>query len=138
MGGHSLTAIRSLLALFQDEVTAWVTGPLWHDMFDGQARAAARVVEEALELFQASGGTMLEADVISEHVWSRPVGEVSQELAGVMVSLLAAATANGYNLEAVTNTEIQRIVFIPKEVLLEKQAFKNNAGITKYKGASNA
>jgi len=95
---------------------------------------AMRVLEEAMELFQASGGTMLEADVISEHVWSRPVGDPPQELAGVMVSLLAACTAFGYNLETITRTEINRICSVSKEVLLAKQAFKNEQGITKYKG----
>ena len=91
-----------------------------------------RVVEEAMELAQSVGCSMLDVDVISEHVFSRPVGNVGQEHAGVMVSLLASATANGFLLEDVTRTEIERIWEIPVEKLLEKQAFKNRAGIAKY------
>jgi hypothetical protein len=75
---------------------------------------------------------MLEVDVISEHVFSRPVGEVGQEHAGVMVSLLASCTANQLYLETVTEAEIDRIWAVPLETILEKQKLKNRAGITKY------
>ena len=91
-----------------------------------------RVVEEAVELAQSVGCSMLDVDTISEHVFNRPVGNVGQEHAGVMVSLLASATANGFLLEDVTHTEIVRLWEIPLEKLLEKQAFKNKQGITKY------
>lgn len=92
-----------------------------------------RVVEEAIELAQASELTKWDIYTIARHVYSRPIGEVSQEHAGVMVSLLASATANGLDLELITDAEIRRIWAVPKEKLLEKQAFKNNAGITKYR-----
>ena len=96
-----------------------------------------RVVEEAMELAQSVGCSMLDVDVISEHVFSRPVGNVGQEHAGVMVSLLASATANGLLLEDVTKVEIERIWAVPLETILEKQKMKNRAGITKYGGEGN-
>ena len=100
---------------------------------------AMRVLEEALELAQASGITPPEISVIFEHVWSRPAGEVAQEHAGVMVSLLASCTANQILLEEVTATEIDRIWSVPLEKILEKQKMKNRAGITKYnRGEENA
>lgn len=92
-----------------------------------------RVLEEALELAQASGIYRGQVSIIANHVYSRPKGEVSQEHAGVMVSLLASATANGLYLEDITQTEIDRIWSVPLETILEKQAMKNRAGITKYR-----
>jgi hypothetical protein len=93
---------------------------------------AMRMLEEALELAQASGVTAPEISVIFEHVWSRPVGNIGQEHAGVMISLLSSATANGIYLEDVTQAEIDRIWAVPLETILEKQKMKNRAGITKY------
>lgn len=91
-----------------------------------------RVLEEALELAQASGVNGEEIWTIYDHVWSRPVGDIAQEHAGVLVSLLASATANELDLEDIADEEIARIWCVPIETILEKQKLKNRAGITKY------
>jgi hypothetical protein len=91
-----------------------------------------RVLEEALELAQSVGLNEFDIQDLTEHVFSRPVGEIAQEHAGVMVSLLASATANGFSLADVTEAEIARIWEVPLETILEKQKMKNRAGITKY------
>lgn len=91
-----------------------------------------RVVEEAMELAQSVGVNSMDIKVILNHVYARPVGEVAQEHAGVMISLLASATASGLSLGEITEAEIDRVWSVPLEKILEKQAFKNRAGITKY------
>ena len=98
-----------------------------------------RVLEEALELARAVGVPMSDAHIIYRYVYTQEhIGEVEQEHAGVMVSLLASATANGVTLEKVTQDEIDRIWLVPEEKILAKQAVKNRAGITKYyRGEAN-
>ena len=92
-----------------------------------------RVLEEALELARAVGVKEGEVFIISNYVYTQEhIGEVEQEHAGVMISLLASATANGVTLEKVTQEEIERIWAVPEEKILAKQAVKNRAGITKY------
>jgi len=44
-----------------------------------------------------------------DRTYSRPVGEPSQEAAGLMVTLLAWAEATGIDLAAVTLAEVERI-----------------------------
>lgn len=90
---------------------------------------ARRVIEEAMELGQSVGLSMLDVDTISEHVFNRPVGEISQEHAGVLVSLLASAVANQIDLEEVTQAEIKRVWNIPEDVLQAKLALKREAMI---------
>lgn len=82
-----------------------------------------------MELGQSVGLSMLDVDTISEHVFNRPVGEVSQEHAGVLVSLLASAVANQIDLEEVTQAEIKRVWNIPEDVLQAKLALKREAMI---------
>lgn len=132
----------------QRTVSTWVSTRFGNKCLLDKQERAMRVVEEAMELAQSVGiNTKYRDDkakaelsrdipyeilVIAKHVFSRPDGEPAQEHAGVLVSLLASATANGISLEEVTNKEIERIRSIPLEKILEKQAFKNRAGITKY------
>ena len=53
-----------------------------------------RFLEEALELVQAKGCTATEAHQLVDYVFNRPVGEPSQEVGGVMVTLAALCSAS--------------------------------------------
>lgn len=68
-----------------------------------------RVIEETTELMQSLG--IPEEAMISQvrHVYSRPVGEPSQELAGTQVCLFALAAALKIKLFPVTEEEVARI-----------------------------
>jgi hypothetical protein len=68
-----------------------------------------RVLEEAAELAQALGVPEHTAGRLLVHVYQRPVGDVGQEVAGVLVTTLAAATAVTVDAEEVLCREVVRI-----------------------------
>ncbi len=116
------------VAAYQKRIKDWVIRTFGEALFTDRRERAARVVEEAIELAQAEGLNLLEVDLISMRVYSRPAGEVSQEAAGLSVCLLAYADTAGMDLDAVTLTEIERIESVPVEKFRRKQAEKAAAG----------
>lgn len=68
-----------------------------------------RFLEEALELFQACDGTLLELVRLAIHVFSRPAGEVPQEVGGVAVTLAALCAARNLDAEALAEAELERV-----------------------------
>lgn len=67
-----------------------------------------RFLEEALELAQASGTGREDALRLVDYVYSRPPGEIYQEIGGVMVSLAGLATSVGHSMENAAETELNR------------------------------
>lgn len=94
---------------------------------DGRERAQ-RFVEEAIELAQACD--LHEEDVreILARVYSRPVGEMTQEVGGVGVTLLALCEAAGVSADDAESAELARVLSIPAEHFRAKQAAKARAG----------
>lgn len=113
----------------QKDLHAWVEkcfGPEAHN----PKERALRFLEEALELAQAMG--LGEGDVsrMRRYVWARPIGEVSQEIGGVMVTLYGLAEVMGISVETEENREIARVLhpaFVEK--IRRKHALKVAAGI---------
>ena len=68
-----------------------------------------RFLEESLELVQALGCTQSEAHQLVDYVFSRPVGDASQECGGVMVTLAALATPNALDIVACAEKELYRV-----------------------------
>lgn len=68
-----------------------------------------RFLEEALELVQANGGTPDEAHRIVDYVFSRPPGDLKQEVGGVMVTLAALCLAAGTDMQADGDAELAAI-----------------------------
>ena len=99
---------------------------------------AKRVLEEAVELAQAAGVTLLDAERVLYYVYDRPVGELSQEVGGVAITLASLCTANGLNLETEMWREIRRVLALPKEKFVAKRKLKHAAGITKYGGVDGS
>lgn len=65
------------------------------------------VLEEAIELAQASNIPLNKVTELSLHVYSRPVGEPSQEVAGVGITTLLFAEAIGECLPVLVEREIE-------------------------------
>ncbi|CAG9184396.1 DUF551 domain-containing protein [Cupriavidus respiraculi] len=82
-----------------------------------------RFLEEALELVQACGATASEAHQLVDYVYRRPVGEKTQEVGGVMVTLAALCLAQGLDMHAAGETELARI-WTKVEQIRAKQAAK--------------
>lgn len=68
-----------------------------------------RFTEEALELVQACGMSRADAHTLVDYVYDRQIGEKTQEVGGVVVTLAALCTAQGINLMLAAYKEIERI-----------------------------
>lgn len=77
--------------------------------WDTDAERAYRFFEEAGELFQAMGMTKTDAVRVIDYVFERPIGDLSQEIGGVMVTLLALGAQQQVNVETCLLTEFHRI-----------------------------
>jgi hypothetical protein len=88
-----------------------------------------RFLEEALELVQACGCSRNDALQLVDYVYNRPVGEPSQEVGGVMVTLAALCLAESLDMHGAGETELARIS--PPEIV-EKIRLKQ---ATKPKGS---
>lgn len=95
---------------FQERVRPWMLqcfGPVIP--FDKVERGD-RFLEEALELLQSGGYDPARVPALVAYVWGRPVGEPSQEVGGVMVTLAAYCNAFDLDMEAASETELDRIL----------------------------
>jgi hypothetical protein len=89
---------------------------------------AARLAEEAIEIAHAEGVSLEMVAKIADRVYSRPAGELSQEIGGVRVTLEALAENAGLSVEEETAREFQRIIRLPKEWWEQRHAEKVAAG----------
>lgn len=111
-------AIRALIgsdapemskAPFQARVQPWMMACFGAEISADRIERNHRFFEEAAELVQACGMTASEAHQLVDYTWPRPVGEKSQEVGGVMVTLAALCLANGLDMHAAGETELDRI-----------------------------
>lgn len=78
---------------FQRRVEQWCLVCFGPEMTMDRNERNHRFLEESLELVQSLGYTKDQAHGMVDYVFSRPKGEPSQELGGVVVTLNALATA---------------------------------------------
>lgn len=113
---------------------------VWCEVAFGKAEAASlpqrgiRLLEEAAEAAQATGVTREMAHRMIEYVWSRPTGELSQEIGGVGVTVLALAEAAGLSAETAERVEVARVLSKPIEHFTRRNAEKNAAGFLARNG----
>lgn len=60
---------------------------VFEEQYHNPEERVIRFGEETMELMQCEGVTKEQAHALVEQVWNKPVGERSQELGGVMVTL---------------------------------------------------
>jgi hypothetical protein len=87
-----------------------------------------RLLEEAIEAFQACGGDEAVAHKLVKFVFERPPGTVGQELGGVAVTTLLLAAAAGVSADEEECREIHRVLSKPLREFTERNANKNAAG----------
>ncbi len=93
----------------QARVRAWVICAFGLSVFRDRRERALRVAEEALEYLQAEGVPRIQAMDLIIRVYDRPAGDPDQELAGIGVTLLAAAAARAVRLDHLITTELDRV-----------------------------
>lgn len=108
---------------FQYAVMDWATRCFGADIVANKKERAFRFFEEATELFQATGCSKEEALHLINYVYSRPIGELTQEVGGVMTTLSALCGSNNISLEDSACAELQRINTKVEEIR-EKQKTK--------------
>jgi len=112
---------------FQNRVNPWLLCCFGEEIANDQTERNHRFLEEALELVQATGCTASEAHQLVDYVYGRPVGETSQEVGGVMVTLAALCLAQHLDMHEAGETELQRI-WTKVEQIRAKQAAKPQHG----------
>ncbi len=90
---------------------------------------ALRFLEEALELFQAAGGREKDASHLIDYVFSRPRGDLSQEIGGVLNTLAALATCHGVSLSLAAEDGLKDC-WGRSDDIKRKQAMKAEAGVS--------
>ncbi|MEZ1793588.1 hypothetical protein [Pseudomonas aeruginosa] len=97
------------VAPFQSRVMDWLLECFGPAIAGDVTERNHRYLEEALELVQACGCTAAEAHNLVDYVFGRPVGETSQEVGGVMVTLAALCLAQGIDMSHAGEVELSRI-----------------------------
>lgn len=94
---------------FQVTVGAWLERCFGPAIAHDRAERTHRFTEEALELAQATGCSKSEVLQLVDYVYSRPVGDVQQEVGGVTVTLAALCYARRFSLAEAAYAELHRI-----------------------------
>lgn len=106
----------------------------WAEMAFGREQATSlpqrglRLLEEAIEAFQACGGDEAMAHKLVAFVFARPAGTVGQELGGVAVTVLALAAAAGLSADEEECREVHRVLSKPIGEFRARNESKNAAG----------
>lgn len=118
----------------QTEAAVWCALAFGGGHASSVPQRGVRLLEEAIEAYQAAGGTEEMAQRLVSFVFSRPSGEISQEIGGVGVCLLALANAAGLSADYEEALEIARVLAKPASYFTARNEAKNAAGFD-YTGA---
>lgn len=109
-------------------VSEWCAAAFGAAHASSVSQRGVRLLEEAIEAYQATGCDAEMAHRLVDHVFSREVGRLSQEVGGIGVTLLALAQAVGVSAEQEERTEFERIQGKPLAHFTARNAAKNAAG----------
>jgi NTP pyrophosphatase (non-canonical NTP hydrolase) len=94
---------------FQYSADRWARECFPPEVVNDKVERALRLLEEAMELAQASGVTQDHAERLVRYTFSRPVGDVQQEVGGVMVTLAVLCNAHEVDMTHAGWAEFDRI-----------------------------
>ena len=89
-------------------VDDWLVECIGKESAYDKIERAYRFFEEACELAQACGMTEAEAHKLAKYTWSRPIGEIRQEIGGANSTLHALSNAYGIDTFQAGLAEISR------------------------------
>jgi NTP pyrophosphatase (non-canonical NTP hydrolase) len=112
----------------QDMLASWAELAFGRDESTSIPQRGLRLLEEAIEAFQATGGDEAIAHKLVAFVFARPPGTIGQELGGVAVTTLLLAKAAGLSADEEECREIHRVLSKPLREFTERNANKNAAG----------
>ena len=108
---------------FQTSVDDWIQECFGPEIASNREERTWRFLEEALELAQANGCSVEDAHKLVDYVFGRPVGEIEQEVGGVMVTLSALCSASDIEMMDAGRAEVKR-VWSKMDVIRAKHAAK--------------
>ncbi|WP_206666195.1 hypothetical protein [Rhodanobacter glycinis] len=120
----------------QRVVHAWCVAAFGDDHAASIEQRGIRLVEEAIEAGQACGCQPDMVHRLVDHIYGKPTGDLSQELGGVGVTMLALAQAAGLDADASETKEIERILSKPLAHFAARNAAKNAAGFNVFAATS--
>ncbi|MDX1739573.1 MAG: hypothetical protein R3261_15135 [Alphaproteobacteria bacterium] len=106
----------SITQTLQARMDSWMQRCFGKNISENIHERNFRVLEECLELVQASGLNKQEAQVVLDYVYSRPAGDVRQEIGGAVLTLSAYCSAHNLDMLAMAEEELARIEKIPDKV----------------------
>lgn len=112
----------------QRQIMNWAKAAFGVDEATALPQRGLRLLEEAIEAFQACGGDEEIAHKLVGYVFTRPKGEIGQELGGVAVTALILAEAAGLSAEEEECREVRRVLSKPTSHFTARNASKNAAG----------
>ncbi len=97
--------LRDFQALVQD----WMIECFWQERSSDIFERTRRFLEESLELIQSLGTIQEEEHQPVDYVFARSVGELNQELSGVIVTLAPLCHPSGLRMVEDSESELDRI-----------------------------
>ena len=95
-------------ASFQKRVDDWLFACFGAEIARDKIERNHRFLEEALELVQSAGCIRSEAHQLVDYVYGREIGEMGQEIGGVMNTLAALCLAHGFDMTKCGDIELAR------------------------------
>lgn len=105
---------------YQSKVAQWVIDCFGYSSLISTKSRSERFIEESIELVQSVHMPKEHVLALVEHVYSRPIGDVEQEVGGVMVTLSALCTSQNITLSRASNKGLLDCVD-RKEKIIKKQ-----------------
>jgi hypothetical protein len=93
---------------FQNAAWQWIHAAFGKDDATPKVRGH-RFVEESIELAQSAGVTREDVLMLVDYVYSRPVGEPTQEVGGVALTLAGLCCALNINMSEASLMELGRV-----------------------------
>lgn len=112
----------------QAKAAAWCAAAFGVEHQSSIPQRGLRMLEEAIEAYQACGCPEDQAHKLVSYVFSRPVGDLSQELGGIGLTVLALAAAAKLNADDAEKKELDRVLAKPLEWFAARNKVKNDAG----------
>jgi len=94
----ALSRLPRLHSFYQRQVDAWMAACFGPGISFDKIERNYRFAEEAIELVQSAGMSKEEVLSLVDYVFNRPVGQVKQEVGGVLVTLAAFCNAHDIDI----------------------------------------
>lgn len=113
---------------FQTITFKWMKDCFGDEIASDKKTRSLALLEEALELCQATGVTVDEVLKQTDYTYNRPAGEINQEVGGVMIALAGLCAAHGLKMEGAMQYAIAYCTTNTRKIRA-KQKDKVKAGI---------